>query len=102
MLNWPIFSIDYGLAPDNPFPQGLDDIWNAYYWVIVYSFQYLSTSLYIIYLYIGINPQRIIIVGDSAGANLGLGLTLRAIQTGFRVPDGLILAYPRIYIYIYI
>ena len=33
-------------------------------------------------------------VGDSAGGNLVLSLTLRCIKHGVRVPDGLLLAYP--------
>jgi len=43
---------------------------------------------------LGITPKKIILVGDSAGGNLITALTIMAIQRGYRVPDGLILAYP--------
>lgn len=39
-------------------------------------------------------PETIVLVGDSAGGNLVCALTLMAIERGFRVPDGLIMAYP--------
>ena len=44
----------------------------------------------------GIKPRKVILVGDSAGGNLILGVTIRAIKMGFRIPDGLLLAYPGI------
>lgn len=31
--------------------------------------------------------------GDSAGANLCIGLTMKCLELGLRVPDGLFLAY---------
>jgi hormone-sensitive lipase len=30
----PIFCIDYRKAPDFPYPNGLNDIWQAYLWII--------------------------------------------------------------------
>ena len=33
-------------------------------------------------------------MGDSAGGNLAAAITIMAITRGFRVPDGIILAYP--------
>ena len=82
-LNVPIFSIDYRLAPEDPFPAGLDDIWQAYTWIVNYSSKFL-----------GINPKKIILAGDSAGGNLITAVTLKAISEGFRIPDGLLLIYP--------
>ena len=31
------FCIDYRLAPKNPYPESLDDIWQAYLWIINYA-----------------------------------------------------------------
>jgi hormone-sensitive lipase len=43
---------------------------------------------------LGIYPETIILEGDSAGGNLIMTITILAILKGFRVPDGLIGAYP--------
>ena len=43
---------------------------------------------------VGIKPDKIILVGDSAGGNLVAALTTMAIERGFRVPDGIVLCYP--------
>ena len=43
---------------------------------------------------IGISPKKVVLIGDSAGGNFVIGVTLRAIQTGFKKPNGIILAYP--------
>ena len=83
VLDAVIFSIDYSLAPEHPFPEGLDDLWQAYTWLLNYS----ETLL-------GVSPGKIILVGDSAGGTLITALTIKAISSGFRVPDGLLLIYP--------
>ena len=43
----------------------------------------------------GIEPSKIILVGDSAGANLALALCLLCIRKNLRKPDGVVLGYPR-------
>jgi len=82
-LKKPVFSVDYRLAPENPYPAALDDCWQAYNWIINYSQDIL-----------GVKPNKIILAGDSAGGNLALGVAVLAIKCGVRVPDGLFLAYP--------
>jgi len=79
----PIFSIDYRLAPKDPYPAALDDCWQVYNWII----DNVQNEL-------GVKTTKVILVGDSAGGNLALAVALRAIKTGIRVPDGLLLAYP--------
>lgn len=84
-LDVPVFSVDYRLAPDNPYPDALDDVWQAYCWVV----NNIESQL-------GINPIQIIVAGDSAGGNLSLALTIKTITSGFRIPDGLLLSYPAV------
>ncbi|CAD8149587.1 unnamed protein product [Paramecium octaurelia] len=79
----PIFSIDYKMAPDHPYPAGLDDCWQAYMFIITF-----------IHKYFNIVPSKVVLVGDSAGGNLVAALTIQAIKAGVRVPDGILLAYP--------
>ena len=84
-LGLPVFSIDYRLAPEHKFPSALDDCWQAYYWLVNYSSKFL-----------GIKDPKIILAGDSAGGNLAAALTIKLISAGYRVPDGLFLAYPAV------
>ena len=44
--------------------------------------------------YLDLSLKKIIIVGDSAGANLGMALVNLAIRFQIRVPDSLFLIYP--------
>ena len=80
---FPIFSVDYRLSPQNKFPIALTDAWLSYLWLVYYSEKYLN-----------IRFDKILILGDSAGANLSIGIVNLAIQKDWRLPDGLILLYP--------
>lgn len=82
-LDCPIFSIDYRLSPEYKYPAAIDDVWQVYTWIVKYSF-----------IQLGILPEKIVVVGDSAGGNLVAAITMLAIQYGYRRPDQLILAYP--------
>jgi hormone-sensitive lipase len=84
-LGVPIFSIDYRLAPENPYPKSLDDVWQAYNWIVNNAAQEFEIEI-----------DRIILVGDSAGGNLVLGLVYLLIVMQKRIPDALFLAYPGI------
>jgi len=83
----PVFSIDYRLSPKWQFPAALNDVWQVYFYLIERGC-----------LELGINggrpPKRIVVVGDSAGGNLTAAITVVSITRGYRVPDGIILAYP--------
>jgi len=78
-----LFSIDYRLAPNNMYPDALDDVWQAYFWILNYA----ETIL-------GIKNKKIILVGDSAGGTLALALQTRLIRAGFPPAHGCLLIYP--------
>ena len=59
-----VFQINYRLAPKHPFPEPLDDVCAAYEWVVQNAARY------------GGDPARIVVAGESAGANLVTSLTL--------------------------
>ena len=61
-----VASIDYRLAPENPYPSAPDDCYAALDW-----FANNATEL-------GISPSRIAIGGASAGAGLAVSTCLRA------------------------
>ncbi|MHA1445124.1 MAG: alpha/beta hydrolase [Candidatus Heimdallarchaeaceae archaeon] len=58
----PVLSIDYRLAPENPFPAALEDAVSAYIWLIEHK---------------NIEPNKIAIAGDSAGGGLTLATLLK-------------------------
>jgi len=79
------FSIDYSLAPQHQYPEGFNDVWQAYLWILSFAESVL-----------GIKHQKVIVMGDSAGGNLALALTLRLIKSGLPAPDACFLIYPSV------
>jgi monoterpene epsilon-lactone hydrolase len=71
-------SINYRLAPENPFPAGLDDCITAYEWL----------------LQSGISPKKIVVAGDSAGGNLTLALLIALRDAGKPLPAGAVAISP--------
>uniref|UniRef100_A0A9J7XEB0 Hormone-sensitive lipase n=1 Tax=Cyprinus carpio carpio TaxID=630221 RepID=A0A9J7XEB0_CYPCA len=81
-LNVPILSVDYSLAPEAPFPRALEECFYAYCWALKNCHLLGSTA------------ERVCLVGDSAGGNLCITVSMRAMSHGVRVPDGIVAAYP--------
>lgn len=80
-----IFSVDYRLAPENAYPIPLEDCWQALLWV-----QSRADVL-------GIDTQRLAIMGESAGGGLAAGLALIARDRHLQPPIAKqILVYPMI------
>ncbi len=63
-----VLSVEYRLAPEHKFPAAVDDAYEAYLWVRKNSDTF------------GIDPGKIAMAGDSAGANL-------TVVTGLRLKD---------------
>jgi acetyl esterase len=57
-------SVDYRLAPKNPFPAGLNDCIHAIYFAAQFAEKW------------GGDPKRMVIAGDSAGANLAAATSI--------------------------
>ena len=81
-LNAKVFSVDYGLAPEHPYPEGLYDCESAFNWVRENHKD------------LEVNPKRISVGGDSAGGNLAAALCLKCKQEDHDLPKAQLLLYP--------
>uniref|UniRef100_A0AAX7TPQ7 Hormone-sensitive lipase n=1 Tax=Astatotilapia calliptera TaxID=8154 RepID=A0AAX7TPQ7_ASTCA len=81
-LNVPVLSVDYSLSPEAPFPRALEECFYAYCWALNNCHLLGSTA------------ERVCLAGDSAGGNLCITVSMKAISTGIRIPDGIMAAYP--------
>ncbi len=82
-LNAVVFSLDYHKAPEYPYPYALDELFQAYLWIVGQGWQHYNYR-----------PERVILAGDSAGGNLSAALTALCVKYRQRVPDHLLLYYP--------
>ncbi|EGR30114.1 hypothetical protein IMG5_141700 [Ichthyophthirius multifiliis] len=89
-LGIPIFAVDYKKAPQHPYPYGLNDCWQAYLWILFYAEKFFN-----------VKPEKIILVGDSAGGNLILGLVQLCIKFNIQLPSGIIPVYPALNLHIH-
>lgn len=81
-----VLAVDYRLAPEHPYPAGLEDAVDAYNWLLAQHEHDKNIKVFI--------------AGDSGGGNIATSLTLKMIREGGRVPDGAILLYPSLDLHI--
>ena len=79
-----VMSVEYRLAPEYRFPVPLEDCYAA------------AKALYTGHLVLPADPDRITIIGDSAGGNLAAAVCLKARDTGDFAPKKQILIYPAV------
>lgn len=79
-----VLSIEYRLAPECPFPTAVHDVYAAYHWV-----RHHGACL-------RLDPSRVAVAGDSAGANLAANVCVIAQHEGDRQPDHQLLIYPAV------
>jgi len=72
------YSVDYALAPEHPFPAGIDD----------------TTAAYRALLEAGNDPSSIAFAGDSAGGGLTITTLIRARQQGLPMPAAVVAFSP--------
>ena len=73
-----VLAVDYRLAPEDPFPASLHDCLAAYEWLLKNGFE----------------PNRIVIAGDSAGANLALAVLQTLRDAGETLPAAVVCISP--------
>lgn len=74
-----LWSVDYRMPPDSPYPAALDD----------------GLAVYRAILQVR-SPAEVIVSGGSAGGNIAAALMLRIRQAGLPMPAGLILGTPEV------
>jgi acetyl esterase len=65
-----VFAVDYRVAPENKFPAAVNDSYNAFKWIAAHGSEF------------GGDTGRIVLTGNSAGANLVAVITQKAKKEG--------------------
>lgn len=81
-----VAAVDYRLAPEHPFPAGLNDCYEI-------SRYFYKNSWFLF----SIPPEKLVIMGDSAGGNLTAAVSLKARDTGDFCVKNQILIYPAVH-----
>jgi acetyl esterase len=79
-----VFAVDYRLAPEHPFPVPLEDCYAVTAWLQSRAHE------------LGIYPGDVSVGGDSAGANLAIGVGLLARERGTPLPIFQLLITPAV------
>lgn len=77
-----VVSVDYRLAPQYPFPAGLEDCMEAVRWSIEHSEELYAS------------PAKLLTVGQSAGGNLAIAITLKCLEHNIAQPVGVVAIVP--------
>lgn len=72
-----VISVEYALAPEHPYPAGLNDVYDCYCGILE---KYSNAN--------------ISVIGESAGAYYCMALLIRCINRGTKLPSGIVLNSP--------
>ena len=82
-LGVPIVAVDYSLAPEEIYPVQTAECFHAYKWALKHHKQIgMQNHAFLNLLYIndfmtGSSVEKVILIGDSAGGNLAMGVVNR-------------------------
>lgn len=82
-----VMDVDYRIAPEYPYPTAVYESYDVIQWLFEHHEEY------------GVNPQKIILMGHSAGGNLALTAVMRANAEHTFKPLALICEYPPLDLY---
>jgi len=77
-----VLSVHYRQAPENKFPAAHDDAVAAYKWALANAQS------------IGGDPRKVAVMGESAGGNLAINVSIAARDQGLQAPAHQVLVYP--------
>lgn len=77
-----VLSVDYRLAPEYPFPTGVEDAISAFEYAYAHAGE------------LGVDPERIAVGGDSAGGNFSAAVAQQTTLRGGPAPAFQLLIYP--------
>ena len=77
-----VVSTHYRMAPEHKFPAAHEDVYAAYQWLLKNAASLRG------------NANRITVIGESAGGNMAVGVSLMARDRGTKLPSSQVLIYP--------